>query len=321
MNKDKNTKKKYSLPLLDEYLENIQSNNYSTETVYNYERDLNTFENFLNFDIKTPFNKITKRSIIKFKAYLSSTSRSTANQEKGQGKLSSYSINRILSALRSYLKFLVDIDQKIPVTADAIKFLKTEKKYGQVPEMKELISLIESPSKFEKDPTIKLRNRAMLEVLFATGMRISELLSLKREQLDQSGRIYVMGKGKKQRFVYLTPRARKHIKLYIASRHDNTPYLFIPYRGLNNQDKNKKISTNYLQAKIKSYRELLSINVPISAHSIRHSFATYLAENGANPAAIQILLGHESLDTTTRYVHASDRYAEKIHTKFHPLKQ
>ena len=110
MNKDKNTKKKYSLPLLDEYLENIQSNNYSTETVYNYERDLNTFENFLNFDIKTPFNKITKRSIIKFKAYLSSTSRSTANQEKGQGKLSSYSINRILSALRSYLKFLVDID-------------------------------------------------------------------------------------------------------------------------------------------------------------------------------------------------------------------
>ena len=187
--------------------------------------------------------------------------------------------------------------------------------------MKELISLIESPSKFEKDPTIKLRNRAMLEVLFATGMRISELLSLKREQLDQSGRIYVMGKGKKQRFVYLTPRARKHIKLYIASRHDNTPYLFIPYRGLNNQDKNKKISTNYLQAKIKSYRELLSINVPISAHSIRHSFATYLAENGANPAAIQILLGHESLDTTTRYVHASDRYAEKIHTKFHPLKQ
>ncbi len=321
MNKDKNTKKKYSLPLLDEYLENIQSNNYSTETVYNYERDLNTFENFLNFDIKTPFNKVTKRSIIKFKAYLSSISRSTANQVAGQGKLSSYSINRILSALRSYLKFLVDMDQKVPVSADAIKFLKTEKKYGQVPEMKELISLIEAPTKFETDPTIKLRNRAMLEVLFATGMRISELLSLKREQLDQTGRIYVMGKGKKQRFVYLTPRATKHIKSYLASRHDNTPFLFIPYRGLNNQDKNKKISTNYLQSKIKRYRELLSINVPISAHSIRHSFATYLAENGANPAAIQILLGHESLDTTTRYVHASDRYAEKIHTKFHPLKQ
>ena len=320
MEKAKKNKKKQPLPLLDEFLENIQSNNYSPETVYNYERDLNTFENFLTEDIKTPFNKLTKRSIIKFKAYLSSTSRQTALSEAGQKKLSSYSINRILSALRSYLKFLVDMDQQPPITADAVKMLKTEKKYGQVPEMNELIKLIEAPTKFEKDPAIALRNRAMLETLFATGMRISELLSLKREQLDQSGRIYVMGKGKKQRFVYLTPRAIKHIGLYLKTRHDDSPFLFIPYRGRNNTDKNKKISTNYLQYKIKRYRELLSINIPISAHSIRHSFATYLAESGANPAAIQILLGHESLDTTTRYVHASDRYAEKSHTKYHPLK-
>jgi len=316
-----NSKKRQGLPLLDEFLENIQSNNYSAETVYNYERDLNTFENFLTDDIKTPFSQITKRSIIKFKAYLSSTSRHTASDEPNQGKLSSYSINRILSALRSYLKFMVEIDQKVPVSADAIKLLKTEKKYGQVPEMAELIKLIEAPNQFETDPTIKLRNRAMLETLFATGMRISELLSLKREQLDKSGRIYIMGKGKKQRFVYLTPRAIKHLTTYLSARHDEAPYLFIPYRGRNNQQKSKKISTNYLQYKIKRYRELLSINIPISAHSIRHSFATYLAENGANPAAIQILLGHESLDTTTRYVHASDRYAEKMHTKFHPLKQ
>jgi site-specific recombinase XerD len=314
-------KKTYRLPLLDEYLENIQSNNYSAETVYNYERDLNTFENFLNEDIKTPFEKLTKRSLIKFKAYLSSTSRQTAQDEQSTQKLVSYSINRILSALRSYLKFLMDMDYKSPITADAVKMLKTEKKYAQVPEMGELIKLIEAPLKFETDPNIKLRNRAMLETLFATGMRISELLSLKRQQLDQSGRIYIMGKGKKQRFVYLTPRAIKHLHFYLQTRHDDLPYLFIPYRGRNNPDKNKKLSSNYLQYKIKRYRELLSINIPVSAHSLRHGFATYLAENGANPAAIQILLGHESLDTTTRYVHASDKYAEKIHTKFHPLKQ
>ena len=82
----------------------------------------------------------------------------------------------------------------------------------------------------------------------------------------------------------------------------------------------KKISTNYIQYKIKEYREMLGINIPTSAHSLRHGFATYLAESGANPAAIQILLGHESLDTTTRYVHASHRYAKKIHEKYHPLK-
>lgn len=316
-----NKKNKHNLPLLDEFLINIQSSNYSAETVYNYERDLNTFENFLSDDINSPFNKIGKKEILKFKAYLSSTSRHTASNSKGQKQLSSYSINRILSALRAYLKFLVDMDQKVPVTADAIKLLKTEKKHGQVPEMAELIKLIEAPSKYEKDPNIALRNRAMLETLFATGMRISELLSLKREQLDQSGRIYIMGKGKKQRFVYLTTRAMNFISAYLKTRHDDTPYLFIPYRGRNNSNKHKKISTNYLQYKIKRYRELLSINIPISAHSLRHAFATYLAENGANPAAIQILLGHESLDTTTRYVHASDRYAEKVHTKFHPLKK
>ena len=76
-----------------------------------------------------------------------------------------------------------------------------------------------------------------------------------------------------------------------------------------------------LKMKIKQYRELVGINVPTSAHSLRHGFATYLAEQGANPAAIQILLGHESLETTTRYVHASDKYAEETHKKFHPLKK
>ena len=81
-----------------------------------------------------------------------------------------------------------------------------------------------------------------------------------------------------------------------------------------------RLSTNYIQMKIKQYRERLGINVPTSAHSLRHGFATYLAEQGANPAAIQVLLGHESLQTTTRYVHASDTYAEKTHKQFHPLK-
>ncbi|MFA6307631.1 MAG: tyrosine-type recombinase/integrase [Patescibacteria group bacterium] len=309
------------LPNFKEFLLYLEKKDYSIQTIHSYERDLNTFENFLEEDIKIGFDQLNKRHIIKFQTYLSSASRQTAAHEQGEKKLSSQSINRMLSSLRSYIKFLIDVNYKSPIDSDSIKLLKIEKEYGQVPEMPDLIRLIECPTKFETDLTIKLRNRAMLETLFSTGMRISELLSLKREQLDNTGRIYVMGKGKKQRFVYLTPRAIKHIKDYLLTRHDQAPYLFIPYRGLNNADKNKKISTNYLQAKIKKYRELLSINIPISAHSIRHSFATYLAENGANPAAIQILLGHESLDTTTRYVHTSDRYAEKMHTDFYPLKK
>jgi len=160
----------------------------------------------------------------------------------------------------------------------------------------------------------------MLELLFSTGMRISELVGLNRDQIDGSGRIFIRGKGKKERFVYLTPRAKTFVEIYLKSRRDRLPALFIPYRGRGRTSVKQRISTNYFQERIKKYRQHLQINVPISAHTLRHGFATYLAEQGANPAAIQILLGHESLDTTTRYVHASDHYAEETHTKYHPLK-
>ena len=307
------------LPHLDDYILDLKANNFSPETCYNYERDLKTFEFFLQDDIKKSFDKIDKKDILRFKAFLNSRDRKTANQEDVKQFLSGYSINRVLSSLRSYLKFLEEIEYNIPLSPSGIKLVKTEKKSARVPEFNEVIKLIEAPNKYEDDEKVALRNRAMLETLFATGMRISELLSLKVKQIDQTGREYIMGKGKKQRFVYLTPRALSHLKLYLTKRDSSSDMLFVPYRGRNNQEKNKKISTNYLQFKIKKYRELLDINLPISAHTLRHAFATFLAEKGANPAAIQILLGHESLDTTTRYVHASDRYAEKIHHQFHPL--
>lgn len=314
---------KITLPYFDDFLLSLQTNNYSEETIYNYQRDLETFQDFLN-EIKCPFERVDKKTILNYKAYLTSIDRKTPKKKKNgiKKRLSSFSINRMLSSLRSYLKFLIDIDYPTPVAPETIKLIKTDRKHPRVPEFEDIINLIEAPSKLEKDKWVALRNRAMLETLFATGMRISELLNLKRTDIDKTGRIFIKGKGKKERFVYLTPRAMKHIKKYLDYRgKDNFPYLFIPKRGKNVHKKDKKIAPNYLQERVKRYRELLGINVPISCHTLRHAFATYLAENGANPAAIQILLGHESLDTTTRYVHASDRYAEKVHRKFHPLKE
>ncbi len=317
---EESEKKNIELPYSEDFLLNLQSSNYSEKTVYNYERDLNVFRDFLG-EIKTSFEKIDKKTILNYKAYLTSRDRQTAKGEPSEKKLSSFSINRMLSALRAYFKFLTDIDQSAPVPPDSIKLIKNPKKSPRVGEFNDLIALIECPSKYEKNKKVALRNRAMLETLFSTGMRISELINLKTAQIDNSGRIFIKGKGKKERFVYLTERARKHIKNYLNSRGiDSSDYLFVPYRGRNNSEKNKKISPNYLEERVKRYREFLGLNVPITVHGIRHGFATYLAESGANPAAIQILLGHESLDTTTRYVHASDRYAQKIHKKFHPLK-
>jgi len=268
-----------------------------------------------------PFPKVTKQTIEQFKAYLNSSDRKTAEGSLSKKSLKSGSINRVLTSLRRYMSYLIDMDYSSPIAPESIKLLRMEKKHPQVSELEDLISLIEAPMKFEKDKLVALRNRAALETLFASGMRISELISLKRVQLDKTGRIFIEGKGKKQRFIYLTDRAKKHIDNYLRARIDDYPNLFIPKRGQNASNKEKHISSNYLQMKIKKYRELLGINIPTSAHSLRHGFATYLAEQGANPAAIQILLGHESLETTTRYVHASDKYAEDTHRKFHPLKE
>ncbi len=307
------------LPHMDDYLLNLQSSNYSPETVYNYERDLNVFRQFLE-ESNIEFDQVDKRAITYYKAYLVSRDRKTARlAERADKVLDARSINRMLSALRSYLKYLIDMDYHCPLPPEAVKLTKADRKHPQVAELGELVRLIEAPTHLESNPAVALRNRAMLEVLFATGMRISELCNLKRSQIDASGRIFITGKGRKQRFVYLTPRAQQHLEAYLNTRAENCPALFIPYAGRNVVNPKRKISTNYLQEKIKRYREKLRINTPTSAHSLRHGFATYLAEGGANPAAIQILLGHESLDTTTRYVHASDRYAEETHHKYHPL--
>lgn len=314
-------KNKDILPYLDEFLLGIKTNNYSQETLYNYERDLKVFQNFLNQDVQTSFPDISKHTIELYKAYLTSRDRRTAGNNKGEKVLAAGSINRSLSSLRKYLSYLIDMDHEVPLAPEAIKLLKMPKKSPRVAEFEALVQLIESPSTFEKKEEIGLRNRAILETLFATGMRISELTSLNRNQIDKTGRVFIRGKGKKERFVYLTARAKNWLDDYLLTRADESPALFVPYGGRNAWKTSARISTNYIQMKIKQYRERLGINVPTSAHSLRHGFATYLAEQGANPAAIQILLGHESLNTTTRYVHASDKYAEKTHKQFHPLKK
>ncbi|MGB9743602.1 MAG: tyrosine-type recombinase/integrase [Minisyncoccales bacterium] len=318
---EQNKTTKIKLPFLDDFLLEIQTRNLSEETLYNYERDLKVFENFLD-EIKVPFEKIDKKTILNYKAYLASRDRKTANTQPGQRRLSSFSINRMLSSLRSYLKFLIDTDQPVPLPPNAIKLIKTEKKLPRVGDFEEIKKLLAAPLQLEKNQIVALRNQAILETFFSTGARISELINIKLNDIDQNGRIFIRGKGKKERFVYLTPRAQKSIKKYLAVRPaTESPYLFVPYRGKNNRLKNKKISANYLQDRIKKYRELLGLNIPVTPHGLRRAFATYLAEKGASVAAIQILLGHESLDTTTRYVRASNRFAEKTFQKYHPLKE
>ena len=184
------------LPYLDDYLLHLQANNYSSRTVYNYERDLKVFDRFIT-ESQFNFARLTKREITYYKAYLSSKDRETAAGEPcAVSSLDARSINRMLSSLRSYLKYLIDTDLPCPLAPDAIVLTKATRKHPQVAELDALTALVESPSQFESNPRISARNRAMLEVLLATGMRISELCSLKRVQIDDSGRIFITGKGR-----------------------------------------------------------------------------------------------------------------------------
>src|SRR3989344_9284229 len=168
------------LPKKETFLRFLQSNNYSDETLLNYDRDLSTFEIFLTYQ-KTRFKNVRKSSIEDYKAYLYSINRRTAKGEKALQRLSSFSVNRMLSSLRNYLKFLIDMDESVPIPPEAIKLVRTEKKHPRVAEFTELVKLIEAPEKLEKNKFTGWRNRAMLEMLFATGMRISELVNLRKD--------------------------------------------------------------------------------------------------------------------------------------------
>lgn len=415
------------LPDQDKFLLELQNNNYSMLTVFNYARDLSIFSVFLKYR-NVEFSKISKDDITEYKGYLRngyhirdldrfreecsqkvvdtqeismagskgsktidedisavlSTSKNPEfldnvyrkvfgslglldkpiNSKIEDHALDARSVNRMLSAIRSYLKFRIDRDLEIPLAPDAIKLIKADKKKGQVAELKDLVALIEAPQQFDNDKEVGIRNRTMMELLFSTGMRISELISLNLEQVNLEGKLFVLGKGRKQRFVYLTERAMEWLDKYLEVRlkyvnvidretstdHEifkqlsksnskfpyinliedfrksnflnkfSSPALFIPFSGRSSKKENVRLSSNYFQEKIAEYRRRLGILVPTSAHSLRHGFATYLAENGAGVDAIQVLLGHESLNTTTRYVHASDKFAQKTHHDKHPLK-
>lgn len=428
----------------DDFLVNLQNNNYSTQTILNYARDLCIFAVFLHFR-NTPFMKVTKKDISAYKGYLiagqhlkdldkireeytknidisslnkdkalggsqrpvndltgvntprfedgflsdiyrkvygslgiTSRPRNTAKKNSG---LDPNSINRMLSALRSFLKFRIEWDLDIPMPPDAIGMMKAEKRVKKVASKDELIKLIECPMEFEKDEKVALRNRCMLEMLFATGMRISELMSLDLKDINAEGKLYILGKGKKERTVFMTPRSLLWLNNYlkIRLRFANTgeekkketesftteretsgdveesekpsdltlemfddslkyirvvekyresgylekfesPALFIPFSGGRDGKHSERLSTNYFQEKIAQYRRKLGIQIPTSAHSLRHGFATYLAEEGASPVALQVLLGHSSLNTTTKYVHASEKFAEETVKEHHPLK-
>jgi len=309
------------LPHIDDFLLNLETEHYSPYTIRDYERYLEVFDDFLN-ESSVPFDKINRQTITSYKACLGALGRNTAKLGNPSDKqLAPCTINYKLAALRVYLRYLIGIDYPCPLAPEAVENLKAVPKRPQLPELKDLIRLIEAPS--PESNIMELRDKAILETLFNTGLRVSELVSLNCDQLDLERRQFgLKGKGDKIRIVFLSDTVAQWVGRYLQSRRDHFKPLFVRHSGKVDARKSgekMRLTVRSIQNIVTKYAKRCGLSIKATPHTLRHCFATYLAEEGANPVPLLVLFGHESLDTTTRYVHASDKYAEETHRKYHPL--
>jgi site-specific recombinase XerD len=235
--------------------------------------------------------------------------------------------NYHLIALRSFLRYLTKRD--IPSLApEKIELMSMPDREISVIDSHELDRLLEAPlqteakGSLEASPLIKHRDKAILELLFSTGLRVSELAKLKKEDINlEKDEFSVRGKGRKLRVVFLSATARHWLRQYLTLRKDMNPYLFISHdkraKTRAEEDEFKPITPRTVQRLVKKYAKIAGITKPVTPHTLRHSFATDLLENGADIRSVQSLLGHSSITTTQVYTHITDKELRAVHKKFH----
>ena len=290
--------------LLDQFLHYILvEKGLSKNTIDAYSHGLNRFLDYLRRKGIQEIPRVTKLDMRAFLLGL-----------KKQG-LSTKSVVRNLAAIRSFFRFLV---QEGILTANPIEELespKIERKLPEILTLKEVEQLLEQPN---SQTPIGIRDRTMLEVLYATGMRVSELTKLPVQQVNlEGGYVLVFGKGSKERIIPLGSEAMKWIILYLNSAREKLakgkedPSLFINRSG-------RGMSRQQFWKNIKAYGRRAGIRKRITPHLLRHSFASHLLEGGADLRSVQIMLGHADISTTQIYTHVTGERLKKIHQRYHP---
>ena len=288
---------------------------HSQMTVRNYDLYLRRFLDFAG-DI-TPA-KITPDLIRKFRLQLN---RMKDEQGRTLGKKTQ---NYHLIALRSFLKYLTKRDIK-SLAPEKIELADTEERQISFLELEELTKLFQA-TESEKNELISLRDRAILEVLFSTGLRVSELVGLTRKNVNiERGEFTVLGKGGKSRIVFLSETAAARLKEYLNKRQDNSPALFVRHRL--QQKAGEDISEEFegfshltprtIQRIIQKYATRAGITKKVTPHVLRHSYATDLLRSGADLRSVQALLGHSSVTTTQVYTHITDEHLKETYQKYH----
>lgn len=285
----------------------------SLNTVRNYDQYLTRFLEYTK--IKDP-KDITDSLVRDFRIWLN---RQEAKREKGvsASTLKKRTQNYYLIALRAFLKYLArqGISSLAP---DRIELAKVPERSLDLITIEELQRLLDAPD----TSTLRgMRDKALLELLFSTGLRVSELCSLPRDINLKLDEVSVRGKGEKVRVVFLSDDAKTAVKKYLDARDDMDDALFVQIlegkRKENTKKDSLRLTSRSVERLIKHYAIKSGISKKVTPHVIRHSFATDLLRNGADLRSVQVLLGHANINTTQIYTHITDTELKNIHKKFH----
>lgn len=299
-----------------EYLE--IERNVSQLTVRNYSHYLHRLIAFLADLLPSPAEKlqvsdVTSDRIREYRLFLS-----RYVDEKGL-TLKRVTQNYHLIAVRSFLKYMMKRDIET-VHPEKIDLAKAESRSIKFLERSDVDRLLNMPSLSEEEG---LRDKAILELLFSTGLRVSELCNLNRDQINFERREFgVIGKGRRARVVFLSETAVEWVTRYIANRRDDSKALFIRYNGPtpdpnDTEGKSLRLSARSVQRLVEKYVKKAKLPIKITPHGLRHSYATDLLHNGADLRAIQEMLGHKNVSTTQIYTHITNPQLRDIHEKFH----
>ena len=294
----------------NQFLENLKSQNVSPHTLRNYAIDLNDLEIFLMKESPSsiPLEMIDRKTIRSFLAALSS-----------QGK-HKRTIARKLSTLRSFFKYLL-LHKKI--AHDSTEELETPKLDKKIPPALSYLEVEHLMQQPEIGTLLGFRDRTMMELLYSSGLRVSELAALNRQDFDSGALLLrIHGKGRKERLVPITESARHWIDKYLnhPERHLTTKEhakecdreaLFLNKHGT-------RLTTRSIDRKFQEYLTASGLSARITPHTIRHTIATHWLENGMDLKTIQELLGHSSITTTTIYTHVSTKLKKKVYDEAHP---
>lgn len=295
--------------LLLDYIEHLEvEGGRSAKTAENYTLYLERFVEFTN-DITV--EKITSEVIRKYRLWLN------RYKNNNDDELATITQSYHLIALRGFLTYLSKRDI-VSLSPEKIELPKVSRKQVTFLHYDEVARLLDTISIDSEDG---LRDRAIIELLFSSGLRVSELVNLNRDHVNTKRREFmVRGKGQKDRPVFIGEAAAGRVKDYLAARLDNLPPLFLSYSRNNTATTSgdyRRLSTRSIQRIINKYAKLAGITKHVSPHTMRHSFATDLLMNGADLRSVQVMLGHSNISTTQVYTHVTDEHLREVYEKFH----